>query len=370
MAWGEAGKTRKLLIEDGSQTWGVGGTPNNYRLQPSGILDNLRLITVGTSTFTANGGTGAVDVTGPHSYYTNVQLSPSQQAPIYQTTGYGNLLVQCATSIEGNPVLPGLPVMTVPNTSTVLTYAYQVTATSASQVFSHKIPVGQTLKSIGAKVGMWPLNNPLVQMVASWTPNTVTASSPYTLGSTTALTSPILLTGSATFTIATPTVYVVKHGWDVPQSDNDLPPFNYASSWIEEAFQTSPNGATKITWTNTPLSGLLVRLGFYILEATAGTTPANLTSPTAIQLNTGQLQPKVQEGSYDASIRQELYYGFDLPQGMYIYDFLGYDLTLQDTLNTQELPNIQLIVTTSSAFNSASVAKVVKQLIAPIVPMY
>jgi hypothetical protein len=382
MTWGDPGISRKLAIEDGVQPWVVGGTPTPYRLQPSGILESLRLSFDNmTETIVLGGGTLAVDTLGPWNMLTNISLGPSQQTPIVQVTGFGDFMIMIALTAEGQVVLPGLPALTtpagaiMPNTTNVENACYQiVTAATGVATIPFFVPVAQTIKSFGGMVGYWPLSNPLVQMILSYTPNAAGVGPTYNVQSTAAFAEPLLATGAATATFTSPIGTVIKNGWDTPALDSDLPPFTIVSSWIEESFQTTANGATKLVWTSTPLSGLIARLGFYVMDGGTGlgATVTQLASPTAIQLVTGQLQPKIQESYYDAAQRQERYYGFSLPQGTFMYDFLGPNLTLQDVLNTNMLPNIQLIVTLASALGSTvpSQAKIVKQLIAPIVPTF
>lgn len=370
MPWGDPGVSKKLRLSNGAVAWGTGGQPVSTNIQPTGILKSMRMLTSGTPTYTP--GTGAInrDVQGFGNQYTLVTVSPNQQSPIVQLSGYGLQLAQyLMTAEDAQRGIPEANTVAALNPETATDqFAYATTGSNYRNTLT--IPVAQRIRSLGGDVGMWPLQNPAVTLQVAVTPNSATASTPYNLFSTTAASSPYLVTGNATVTLASPTFEVFRELWQVPNSEADYPPFNLVSSWIEEQPQgANPSGSTSVVWQMTPLSGILCRIGAYVYDtnnSNNGVAASNLTTSNAIVLSYDANTPKFSESSYAALNRQHEQLGYDAPQGFYFYDLLGNDLTLQDTLNSHVIGNIKLTLNFNTALGSNSQVKIIKQLLSPL----
>ena len=369
MAWGDPGVSKKLRISNGVVTPGVGGSPNNVPIQQTGILEGLTLLASGSATITNGTGTSAKDVLGPWNVLTNVTLAPNQQAPIVNLSGYGLYLANIMRGAEED--FPRSPdTMVVSETSAAASSdVFNFPTTTGTLRFYERIPIVQRIRSLGGEIGYWPLQNPAMQLALGYTLNSATAATPYSIASATAGNSPYLVTGNATVTWTAPQFDVMRNMYQVPANSGDFPPFQFVSTWIEEQPQgASIGGASGFTWQATPLSGLLARVGLYIFDsnANAGIADATLSLANSLQLTYDANTVKFSESSYEALQRMHGLYEFLPPQGCFIYDLLGSQLTLQDTLNTSTTANIKVTVTTSAALGATSFAKIIRQIISPL----
>ena len=255
MAWGDPGVSKRLRISNGVVTPGVGGSPNTVAIQQTGILQSLQLGVSGTATVTLGGGTAARDVLGPWNIFTNVNLAPNQQAPILQVSGYGLYLANVMRSAEPDQPFT-VDTQAVSETSAAASSdIYNVPTSTGTLRFYERLPITQRIRSLGGEVGYWPFQNPAMQLALQYTLNSATATSPYNIYSTTAGAAPYLTTGAATVT-TTAQIDVMRTMYQVPAAAADFPPFQFVSTFIEEAPQgASIGGATSFTWQATPLSG-------------------------------------------------------------------------------------------------------------------
>lgn len=373
MPWGDPGVSKKLRLSNGVVNFGTGGQPVPGNIQPTGILRALRMLMSATPTFVPGTGVIARDVNGPWNVLTQVLVSPNQQAPVVQVSGYGLYLINCMLSEESGDV--GLPpdVAAVAETSSeTATDIYSASATSGTTPWKFPLflPISQRVRSLGGDIGMWPLQNPSITLQASYTPNSSSQVGPYNIYSLTAGQSPYLVTNNATVTLTNPGIEFIRELWQVPASQSDFPPFQVVSSWIEEQPQGSNvNGATSFSWLMTPLSGILVRLGVYIYDGAqnGGVLASNLTASNALLLSYDATTPKFSESAQAALARQRQHFTFDLPQGFYTYNLMGKDLTLQDTLDSHTTGNIKFTANFNAALGSTnSSAKIIKQVISPL----
>jgi len=370
MAWSDYGVSRRLRLTNGVVPFVAGGIPLNTPIQQTAILETLRLIIGGTTTITLGGGTIARDALGPWNQVTNITVSPNQQAPIFQTSGFGAALINQLISIEKQPNTPDTTIVSATSTAPAADI-YNFPTTSGTFRYPLTIPVAQRIRSLGGLVGYWPLQNPAVQLGVQVTLNSASNTAPFNQYSLTAGQAPYLTTGAATATLASGSgIEIIRNMWEVPTDPANLPPFNLVSTWIEEAPQgASVNGATAFQWQATPLIGLLVRLGVYIYDGTTNQGIASnlLTPSNSLALTYDADTPKFLESSFAALARQRDYYGFDLEQGFFAWDLLGSDQTLQDVIDTNTTANIKLKVSLSSALGASnSFAKILRQVIAPL----
>lgn len=369
MAWGDQGVSKRLRISNGVVTPGVGGSPNSVAIQQTGILQSLALLVSGSATVTPGTGTAVRDTLGPWNLFTNVSLAPNQQAPIIQLSGYGLYLANVMRGAEDDFPRTDDTVVVSETSAAALADLYNFPSATATLRFYEKLPITQRVRSLGGDIGYWPLQNPAMQLGLSYTLNSASSASPYNIFSTVAGNSPYLVTGNGTATLTSPQIDVMRTMYQVPASPSDFPPFQFVSTWIEEAPQgASIGGSTGFTWQATPLSGLLARIGLFIFDSTAaaGVANATLNLSNSLQLTYDANTVKFSESSYEALQRMHGLYEFLPPQGFYTWDLLGSDLTLQDTMNTSTTANIKLIVTTSAALGATSSAKIIRQIISPL----
>lgn len=370
MSWGDIGVSKRLRLSNGVSAWGTGGVPVSVPLQQTGILERLHLYTTGAETVTLGGGTAAVDVLGPWNAYNQYLLSPNQQAPIYLASGYGTALVNdLIAGLEEGQATPDIRLFAETNAA-ALADIYNAPTSTGTLNFYQRIPVSQLLRSVGGHIGMWPLQNPAVQLQFQFTPNSASAASAYNIYSLTANAAPFLTTGAATVTWTTPTVELWRDIWQIPLNEQDYPPFSLVNQWIEETPQgASVASATTATWQATPLSGLLARVIVFVLDGATNTGVAGskMTQSNALQLTYDNDTPIFSESYSGAMTRQHQELGFNMPQGTFYFNLLGKDLTLARVLNTNEIGNIKVKLNFTTALGaSGSAIKIIKQMITPL----
>lgn len=372
MPWGDAGISKELFLSNGVNPWGGGGFPVSVPVQQTGILKQLRLLATATPTFTPGTGSIAADVLGPWNVFNQIYVAPNQQAPVMQVSGYALYLINLIKKIEGEAAgAPDVSAISVSNAeASGDVFGARATSGTAPWDFFLDVPISQRVASLGGDIGYWPLQNPAMQLQAQFTPNSASTGSPFNAFSTTAGQAPYLVTGNATVTLTNPTVELIRDLYSVPASQADYPPFQLVSTWIEEAPQgVNVNGASSFQWMATPLSGLLARLIVFIYDGGSnnGVAASKLAQSNALQLTYDANTAKFAESASAALARQRDYYRFDLPQGVYCWDLLGRNQTLQDVLNTNTTGNIKAIVSLSSALGGTnSAAKIIKQMISPL----
>lgn len=365
MAWGDPGVSKLLKISNGAIAWGTAALPLNVPIQQTGILERLRMYTAGTPTFTAGTGTIAADAQGPYNVYSLHSLSPNQQAPIVLVSGYGLYLINLMLEQERKGFSPDTNAVTVANgAATADIFTGRVTSGS-DWYWWLDLPITQHIRSLGGRIGYWPLQNPAMQLSYQFTVN---ASGTYNIYSTTALASPYLTTGVGTVTLASPTNELMRYMYQVPEREQDFPPFNLVSTWIEEAPQgASVLSATQVQWQATPLSGLLARLIVYVQDGTDGVAYTKLTAANALNLTYDANTTKFALTGRQAEAEWQGRNGFQAPPGSFFFDLLGADLTLADVLNTNTVGNIKMFLNFSSALSgSAAAVKIIRQMISPL----
>lgn len=377
--WGGPAVSMRRYLSNGVSPWGPGGNPTTVDIQRIGILRSLRLLTTGTATFTA-GVALARDVLGPWNVYTQLELTPNQQAPIYRCTGYGAYLFDVMHNRQGKQYTMDTAVVseTSANPFTDIYNASRTTTTGLWPLY-HELHVSQLIRSLGTEIGLWPLENPAVQLQLAYTPNSVTGSSPFiidTQNNTTANagSKPYYGDPTSNVTLTSPTIDVRRALWDVPQDPNDDPPYTYVVTHLEENPQGgNVNGATFVEWKCVPLSGVILRLGIFIFDGGgsapvgAGVAQSSLGNSNSLALIFGADTNKYAETGFAAHTRNADEYGFALPQGFFAYDLLGDDLTLADVIDTYTTPEVRLDVNLSAALGAAnSFVKVQREMLVPI----
>lgn len=377
--WGDAGVSLKRDLSNGKSNWGPGGSPTTIDIQRIGIMRRLTMLTDATATFTA-GVALALDTIGPHNVYKLITLTPNQQSPIIRLSGYSARLadIMCRAGDDSFSDDTGAVSMLHADPNTDFFNASR-TITNGDWFLYHVLHTSQYIKSLGCEIGLWPLENPAVQLQLEYTPASVSSVSPFSVDSKNNTTAPAGGTcyyGDPTsdVVLATPTVDVRRGLWEVPESANDDPPYVYVTTWLEEAPQGGNiNGATDFTWKAVPLSGVIMRLGVFIYDggATApvgaGVAESSLGNSNSLGLLFGADTQKFAETGRAAHVRMQEYYGAAMPQGAFFYDFLGKDLTLTDVIDTYTTPEVRFEVHQSVALGAQnSFARFIRQTLVPI----
>jgi hypothetical protein len=377
--WGDAGVSLGRSLSNGTSPWTVGGSPTIVDIQRIGILRGLRLLTGSpTATFTA-GASLARDTLGPFNIYRNLVLSPNQTAPIFRASGYGAWLISFLKSREFKRLSTDTSAATVTNAD-ALTDVFNATriTTNGDWRLYHDLLISQYIRSLGTELGLWPLENPAVQLQLEYTPSSISQASPFSLDNKAAAgasgTQPYFGDVTSDVTLTTPTIDVRRYLWEVPAAAEDDPPYTYVIQWLEEAPQGgNVNGATFVEWKLIPLSGVLLRLGVFIYDGGAslpvgnGVLETSLTASNALTLLYGADTQKYAETGRAAHARNQAEYGLMPPQGFFAYDLLGDDLTLQDVIDSYTTPEVRFDINLAVALGAAnSFVRIQREMLVPI----
>lgn len=377
--WGQAGVSLKRELSNGKSSWGPGGTVTLVDIQRIGILRKLRLITQSpTATFTP-GASLALDTIGPYNIYSALTLSPNQTAPIVRLSGLGAYLVMQMKSEERKFNTPDFATGVPPNADGIANVfnAARITTNGDYRLF-HDLYVSQFIASLGCELGMWPLENPAVQLQLEYTPNSSSAASPFSLDNKAAAgasgTRPYFGDVTSDVTLATPQVDVRRRLWEVPANAEDDPPYTYINQWLEEAPQGgNVNGTSFIEWKCIPLSGVIMRVGIFVydggasLPVGAGVAETSLTAGNSLTLLYGADTQKYAETGQTAHARMLDLLGYTPQKGFYFWNLLGGGLTLADVIDTYTTPEVRVDVNLSTPLGGAnSFARVIRQMLVPI----
>lgn len=364
--WGDPGVTMKRTLASAVAQWATGGQPQTIDIARVGILRRIRMITSAATIATPGTGAVAADVTGPWSLYTQVAIIPNQGAPIFRTSGYGSYVADLASRVNQDSYTIDTNVVAETAAETAADrYSFPTTTSTLTEPM--ELRLSQFIKSLGTEIGLWPLENPTISMQLSFTPNSPTAASPFSVGSLTAATEPYLLTGNATMTLTTPSVTAFRELYEVPMSPADDPPYTYVVRWLEQQPQIGGvAGSTFTEWKATPLSGALLRVYCQVLDGTAGIAASKLGASNALNMLFGADTSKTAETATGAQQRQWDLFGYVLPQGVYGWDFLGPDLTMADTIDMYSVPEVRFDIN-STALASGAVTKFWQQIVTPVV---
>lgn len=378
MAWGQAGVSLKRNLSNGTSNWGPGGTPTIVDIQRIGILRQLRLLTKATATFTA-GASLALDTIGPYNVYRTLTLSPNQTAPIARLSGLGAYLAMQMKGEEVKGYSPDAQPVVFPNADGISdVFNASRTSTNGDWRLYHDIFVSQYIRDIGCELGLWPLENPAVQLQLEYTPASITTASPFSIDNKAAAgasgTTAYFGDVTSDVTLTTPTIDVRRFLWEVPANAEDDPPYTYINQWLEEAPQGgNVNGASFIEWKCIPLSGVIQRVGIFVydggasLPVGAGVAETSLTAGNALTLLYGADTQKYAETGQAAHARMHRELGATPQKGFFFWNLLGSALTLADVIDTYTTPEVRIDVNLSTPLGSNnSFARVIRQMLVPI----
>lgn len=367
--WGGAYVSMQRDLSNGVTNWGPAGSPTTVDIKRTGILRGLRILTDGTATFTPGTGTIARDVMGPWNVYSQIVVTPNQQAPVRRTSGYGNFIDYFMRSPERANITPDTVLASETSADPLADIYSGSSTTSGDWRFYFDVPIAQMIRSLGTEIGLWPLENPAVQLQFQFTPAGSTAASPFSIASSVATQAPYLVTGNATAVVASPQIDLRRFLWEVPARAEDNPPYTFVTTLLEETPQSgNPSGAQLSEWKAMPLSGIILRLACFILDGATnqGVAESKLTGSNAFTLLFGADTQKFSETGQAAHARMSDYYGALPPQGVFIWDFLGKDLTLADVLDTYTIPEIRLDMNFSSTLGAGSFIRIIRQMLVPL----
>lgn len=370
MAWGDEGVTKLQYKSDSTTAWGAINTPKTVQLQKAGIIHSLRMIQGGGALAFAGATTASKQ--GPYNSYTQLELLANSQQDIFRTSGIGMYYINCVKRALERGLPPPNNSIVTPIGGTDTDYVFDGNATSAPTNNTQwnwylDLPVSQMVKSLGGDIGMIPMSTENAQLAFAFTPNAASLSgSTYTINSSSDdLSQPYY--GANAVTVVSPSLDLMRIMYEAIQNPTDFPDFSFVSQWMEETPQTF--SGTGFTWKQNQDAGILARLIFALYTSASpwGITTDKLPGANAIQLSYNTDTVKFKESGLEALARQRDQLRYDLPQGVFMYDLLGPDLTLADVLNTYVVPAIQLQVQCSSVtLNSTVNPKVIAQRFLPI----
>jgi hypothetical protein len=378
MAWGDEGVTKLQYKQDSTTSWGSISVPKSVLLTKAGIIKNLRLIQGGGALTL---GAGAVaSQQGPYNAYGQLELLANAQQDIFRTSGWGMYLIETLkrgleqkfpprNTTMGSPVSVTDMEYVFDGRDTVAPTSYNGGTANTQWNWSLNLPVSQMVRSLGGDIGQIPMSTENAQLQFLFTPYAASVSgSTYTIGIASAtddITTPY--NSSSSTTIAAPTLDLMRIMYEPVLNEADFPDFSFISQWLEETPGTF--STTGFTWKQNQDAGVLARLIFAVYTSTSpfGIGTNVLTGANALQLSYNTDIPKFKESGLEALARQRDQLGFDLPQGTFMYDLLGPDLTLSDVLNTYVVPAIQLQMNyTSVTLNTSVNPRVLAQRFLPI----
>jgi len=378
--------TRLLRLANSTSVW-QSNTQTPVQIVQAGYLRDLMLVLSGAVT-TVTTALTLLDNFAPWGLLGNIQVNSNVQAGLINVSGIGlNWINQVVLGLEKmgnsfdttNTATPGTtaavigidepqggPVATALNPVPSL---YQVPLTvqaGASLILPWWIPLAQKINTLDGYVGIWDLQDPSIQMVLNYTPNTPTTSTPFNIVEGTASTGAGLFTQAAnTATIAAPTLDILRVMYDPPLDPANDPEFGYVHSWYEELWNTAPGGSSTINWRALANSGYITRLIFGVWNSTTSLgvadTLCNLSN--SINLTVGNNAPVIVENINEYRMRSSMELGHQITQGAFYIDFLGQDLTLQNVLDTFVAGNINLQMNFSSGLGATSTGKVIRGML-------
>jgi hypothetical protein len=380
MAWGDEGVTKLLYKQDSTTNWGPNNSPTTIQLIKSGILRTLRIVQGGGAL--AYTGQLVASPMGPYNVYSDLSVLANAQQTVYKASGIGAYYIDAvkrALEYDDGPPNASLPSTISPTDQDYVFDGRAVVppVTNTQWNWSLKLWISQPIRSLGGDVGLIPMSTENAQLTFSFTQNSASSSSPYTISeSTNTMAQPFYgAVGSApagALTVASPSVDLVKELFEPIVNAADFPDFSFVNQWVEERPQTF--GTNGFTWKQNQDAGVILRLIFGMWASTVsylnsfGVASASLTGVNAIQLSYNTDIVKFKESALEALARQREQLGFDFDLGVFFYDLLGKDLTLADVLNSYIVPAIQLQMNLNGAFIVSTTVppKVLVQRLVPI----
>lgn len=359
--------TRMLRIANSSSVW-VSNTQTPIQIVQAGYVRDLLVYLTGATTTTTNAVTPDV-YGGPWGVVQNYQVNSNVQASIINLSGiaaawYRDMLM----GLEHMGNTSDTNLVAEVNTATVTSiYAIPSAAGAGTLTLDYILPLAQKVNTLDGYIGIWDLQDPSIQMTLLYTPNSPTASTPFSIqeGATSTGVGLFTQTGATGCTIASPTMLLTRVMYDPPVDPRDDPDFGFVNSAYEETWQTGMAGAKVLNWRALANSGYIVRLLFSVFDSGV---PGGIPDTQGVQSNflnftVGNNAPVFVETVQEFRARSSWELGHQLPQGVFYLDFLGQDLTMQNVIDTFVAGNINLQMNLNSALGATPSGKVVRQMI-------
>lgn len=359
--------TRMLRIANSSSVW-ISNTQTPVQIVQAGYVRDLLVYLNGATTTTTNAVTPDV-YGGPWGVITNYQVNSNVQASILNLSGiaagwYRDMLL--GLEHMGNTFDTNL-VSEVNSAAVTSIYQIPSAAGAGTLTLDYWLPLAQKVNTLDGYIGIWDLQDPSIQMTLLYTPNSPTASTPFSIqeGATSTGVGLFTQTGATGLTVTSPTMLVTRVMYDPPVDPRDDPDFGYVNSAYEETWQTGMAGAKVLNWRALANSGYIVRLLFSAFDSAVpgGIPDSQGPQSNFINFTVGNNAPVYVETIQEFRARASIELGHQLPQGVFYLDFLGPDLTMQNVLDTFVAGNINLQMNLNSALGATPSGKVVRQMI-------
>jgi len=362
--------TRKLRISNSSTNW-ISNTQTPVQIVQAGYVQDLLVYLNGATTTTTNAVVPDV-YGGPWGVIGNFQVNSNVQASIINLSGiaaawFRDLIL--GLEHMGNTLDTNL-VSEVNSAAVTSVYSIPAAAGAGTLTLYYWLPLGQKINTLDGMIGIWDLQDPSIQVTLLYTPNTPTASTPFSIqeGATSTGVGLFTQTASTGCTVATPTMLITRVMFDPPVDPRDDPDFGYVSSIYEETWQTGMAGAKVLNWRALANSGYITRLLFSVFDSAVPGGIPDTQGPGSnfINFTVGNNAPVYVETIQEFRARSSIEIGHQMPQGVFYIDFLGQDLTMQNVLDTFIAGNIQLQMNLNAALGATPSGKVVRQMIQAI----
>lgn len=358
-----------LRIANSSSPW-VSNTQTPVQIVQAGYLREIEVLLNSPTTVTTNPAT-LTDSWAPWGILGNVQVNSNVQAGIINLSGIAlNWVDQVLYGLELNSNTPDTSLVTqagVVASQLASLYSVPSTVGAGTLQLPYWIPLAQKINTLDGYVGIWDLQDPSIQMVLNYTPQSTSAVAPFSLIEGAAANGQGLFTQTAStgVTATAPINLVSRVMYDPPVDPRDDPDFGFVHSWYEETFNTGLAGSRVLNWRALANSGYITRLIWGVFDSTpaTGITDANLTGTNALNFTVGNNAPVYTETIFETRFRQSWEIGHQMPLGVNYLDFLGPDLTMQNVLDTFTAGNINLQINTNNALGATSVGKVVRGML-------
>jgi hypothetical protein len=361
--------TRFLRLANSTSNW-VSNSQTPVQIVQAGYVRDLEVFLNGATTTTTNPAT-MLDTWAPWGVINNFQVNSNVQAGIINLSGIAvNWVDQVLEGLEHMGNSPDTNLVVPQGVSAAqLTSQYSVPSSTGAGTLQlpYWIPLAQKINTLDGYVGIWDLQDPSIQMILNYTPNSPTAASPFSIIEGAAATGSGLFTQAAStgVTVTTPSMLVTRLMYDPPVDPRDDPDFGFVHSFYEETWNTGLAGSKVINWKALANSGYITKLIFGVFDSTgpAGLADTQGTLTNFINFTVGNNAPVIVETIYETRFRQSYELGHYLPQGVYYIDFLGGDLTMQNVLDTFTAGNINLQMNFVNALGGTSSGKVIRGML-------
>jgi hypothetical protein len=359
--------TRMLRIANSSSVW-ISNTQTPIQIVQAGYVRDLLVYLTGATTTTTN----AVvpdPYGGPWGVIQNYQVNSNVQASIINLSGiaaawYRDLIL----GLEHMGNTSDTNLVAEVNTATVASiYTIPAAAGAGTLTLDYILPLAQKVNTLDGYIGIWDLQDPSIQMTLLYTPNSPTASTPFSIqeGATATGAGLFTQTASTGLTVASPTMLATRVMYDPPVDPRDDPDFGFVNSAYEETWQTGMAGAKVLNWRALANSGYIVRLLFSVFDSAV---PGGIPDTQGVQSNfinftVGNNAPVYVETVQEYRARSSWEIGHQMPQGVFYLDFLGPDLTMQNVIDTFVAGNINLQMNLNASLGATPSGKVVRQMI-------